>query len=470
MTLTADYLRLTGDPLGADELELATFNGGLGAQHPSGRWWAYNTPMDGAREASAHTIVFQARAGTPELNCCSVNGPRVLGLLSEWAVMSAPDGLAINSYLPGSCALAFAGRAVRLELDQDYPRTNSQRVRLFTSGDKDRTLRLRIPAWSANTRVHANFENVATHAAAGSFLEIRRRWRTGDEVVLEFDFGLRAVAGANEAAGKVSLYRGPLLLAYDQSRNRFDEDKLPAVNLARLGEARLVSPLPSPLAWQPRSWVLLDLPVDAGGVLRLVDFADAGAAGTRYRSWLSVVTPLPPPAFTQYPPDAGSVRPGPVRFQWREPRGLSNVACRLEIATCADFSKVLLKTNCPAHNRLDLDLSVLPTATGRDLWWRVVTRSPGGETTPEVPPARFRLAAEAPAQVLPLDVERGATLALLMDGHTVGSGMAPEFTNTTARDCALGANPHFDGNEFLAGTFSDLGLWGRALAEWNLLS
>jgi hypothetical protein len=80
------------------------------------------------------------------------------------------------------------------------------------------------------------------------------------------------------------------------------------------------------------------------------------------------------------------------------------------------------------------------------------------------------LAAEAPAQVLPLDVERGATLALLMDGHTVGSGMAPEFTNTTARDCALGANPHFDGNEFLAGTFSDLGLWGRALAEWNLLS
>ena len=89
-------LRLTGDACAADALELATLNGGLGAQHPSGRWWTYSTPMDGAREASAHAIVFQARPGTPELNCCSVNGPRVLGMLSEWAVMSASNGLVWN--------------------------------------------------------------------------------------------------------------------------------------------------------------------------------------------------------------------------------------------------------------------------------------------------------------------------------------------------------------------------------------
>jgi DUF1680 family protein len=77
MAITIDYLQLTGDSRAADDLELTTLNGGLGAQHPSGRWFTYNTPMDGVREASAHTIVFQSRAGTPELNCCSVNGPRV---------------------------------------------------------------------------------------------------------------------------------------------------------------------------------------------------------------------------------------------------------------------------------------------------------------------------------------------------------------------------------------------------------
>ena len=65
IALTVDYLKLTGDPRAVDDVELATLNGGLGAQHVSGRWWTYNTPMDGVREASAHTIVFQARAGTP---------------------------------------------------------------------------------------------------------------------------------------------------------------------------------------------------------------------------------------------------------------------------------------------------------------------------------------------------------------------------------------------------------------------
>jgi DUF1680 family protein len=99
MALSVDMLRLTGDPLAADELELSTYNACLGAQHPSGRWWTYNTPMDGVREASAHTIVFQARAGTPELNCCSVNGPRVLGMLSEWSVMRDREGLAVDQHL-----------------------------------------------------------------------------------------------------------------------------------------------------------------------------------------------------------------------------------------------------------------------------------------------------------------------------------------------------------------------------------
>ena len=65
MALTVDALRLTGDSIAADELERSTFNGMLGAQHPSGCWWTYNTPMDGVREASHHTIVFQSRPALP---------------------------------------------------------------------------------------------------------------------------------------------------------------------------------------------------------------------------------------------------------------------------------------------------------------------------------------------------------------------------------------------------------------------
>ena len=334
---------------------MATLNGGLGAQHVSGRWWTYNTPMDGVREASAHTIVFQARAGTPELNCCSVNGPRVLGMLSEWAVMSTPRGLAVNSYLPGTFTVSTAGQEVRLVLDRDYPIGDSQRVRIAKSGDAEWTLRLRIPAWSANTRVQASFDGVPGTAAAGSYLDIRRRWRAGDEVAFQFEFGLRAVAGANEAAGKVSLYRGPLLLAWDQAQTAFDEEKLPAVNLSRLAEARAGAPARSQSALESPAWLQVDVPTEQDHTLRLVDFASAGSAGTHYRSWLVASEPPPQPAFTLHPRDGERIRPGAVQFQWRAARSRMNLSYRVEIS--GDDGLLLLATNCPGAARMALEVA-----------------------------------------------------------------------------------------------------------------
>ena len=65
-------------------------------------------------------------------------------------------------------------------------------------------------------------------------------------------------------------------------------------------------------------------------------------------------------------------------------------------------------------------------------------------------------------------VKRGATLTLFLDGQRAGSCAAPEFTTTSARDCALGGNPHFTGNEFLPATFADFSLWARALSSEEL--
>ena len=60
-------------------------------------------------------------------------------------------------------------------------------------------------------------------------------------------------------------------------------------------------------------------------------------------------------------------------------------------------------------------------------------------------------------------VKSGARLNLFLDGHPAGSCAAPEFTTTATRECALGGNPRFTGNEFLAAAFADFGLWERAL-------
>ncbi|MFN8514719.1 MAG: glycoside hydrolase family 127 protein [Thermomicrobiales bacterium] len=280
MAMTIDQLRLTGDSRAADELEIATWNAVLGAQNADGRWWTYNTPMDGERRASAHDIVFQARAGSPELNCCSVNGPRGLGMLSEWAVMVAGDGLALNYYGPGTLAVPLAsGNVVRLEQETAYPLAGRIVLRVTPDRAERFALRLRIPGWSRATAVALNGERQAG-VWPGTYLMLEREWRAGDTLEIALDEAVWLWPGEREAAGKVALYQGPILLAYDPRFDAYDPTELPALDLACAPEALEVdSPAPRPLLLRRFATV-------GGGSIALCDFASAGAAGNRYVSWL----------------------------------------------------------------------------------------------------------------------------------------------------------------------------------------
>lgn len=293
MALSIDFLRLTGDAHAADELELSTWNATLGAQHPSGRWWTYNTPMDGERRASAHEIVFQARAGSPELNCCSVNGPRSLGMLSEWAVMTAPDGVALSYYGAGVLKAPLpSGRNVRLEQHTDYPRTGHIKLTVTPDTPERFVLRLRIPAWSKQTRVTVNGA-AQDNVAPGAYLALDRQWNPGDVIILDLDIGPWIWVGEREAAGKAAVYHGPLLLAYDPRFDTHDPTRLPA--LENLSSPTL---LPSDNA----AIVKMRFSAAGGKSVILCDFASAGAAGNPYLSWLPMVPGRKPTPFTRNNP------------------------------------------------------------------------------------------------------------------------------------------------------------------------
>ncbi len=300
LALSAEMLKLTGDSTVADEIELTTLNSVLGMHSASGRWSTFTTPMDGARFASAHAIVFQARSGSPELNCCSVNSPRGLGLLSEWAVQAAEDTLTLNYYGPGAVRAALTAGRVELVQETDYPISGRIRLRVNPDGPLAFALRLRVPVWSQEPHIHLNGRPQAG-ARPGSYLELRRAWQPGDCLEIALDFRPHFWAGERECAGLTSLYRGPLLLAYDQRYNphlaaesplgpipddcfKVSRDHLPVpvINAARLED--------TPLEW--KDWhpplLLLRAATDQNQPVYLCDFASAGAAGTLYRSWLPV--------------------------------------------------------------------------------------------------------------------------------------------------------------------------------------
>jgi DUF1680 family protein len=276
--LSVEMLRLTENSIVADELELATLNSVLGMHSPNGRWVTYDTPMDGTRKASAHDIVFQARAGSPELNCCSVNGARGLGMISDWAVMSSNDGLLVNWYGASTTRLRTG---LTLTQETDYPRDN--RVQLEVAPDKATkfALKLRIPHWSRTTQVKLNGKLV-DGVKAGGYLSLDRTWKRGDTVELEFDFSLHYWRGERECAGKVSIYRGPILLTYDRRFNEMDPDQVPALDAAAMSGKKV-----STADWLP-PMLLLEFASPDKRAVRLCDFASAGVGGSPYRSWLEV--------------------------------------------------------------------------------------------------------------------------------------------------------------------------------------
>jgi DUF1680 family protein len=282
MALTIDMLRLTGNPIAADELELSTWNSMLASQHPSGRWWTYDTPMDGVRQASAHSIVFQARPGTPELNCCSVNGPRGLGMLSEWAMMVDDEGIIVNYYGPME-AQAHLPNSTDVKPTQrtDYPVGGHIELSILPKQASSFNLRLRIPYWSKQNTVRVNDAEVKP-IRAGSYLSINRTWRQNDSVEIEFDMSLRCEQGERAYEGHASIYRGPLLLAYDQHFNTIDPDDVPALDITQLEATHAESD------GQFQPMILLKVKAADGRPVYLCDFATAGAYGTHYRSWIPV--------------------------------------------------------------------------------------------------------------------------------------------------------------------------------------
>ncbi|MDE0042511.1 MAG: glycoside hydrolase family 127 protein [Candidatus Poribacteria bacterium] len=299
--MSVEMLKLTGNSIVADELELTLFNSIVGMHSSSGHWSTYDTPMNGIRRSSAHTIVFQAREGTPELNCCSVNTPRGFGMLSDWALMKDRQGLVLNYYGPSTLTARLKpGLSVTLAQETEYPLDGEIVVSVKPSKSSEFALKLRIPHWSSETHVRINDEP-PLNAKAGSYLRIDRKWKAGDKIRLTLDMSLRVWSGEQECEGLASIYRGPILLAYDHRYN-LKNAKVDTPQIRDVKEWDAVSCMleippvdASKLHSKPAQWtdwlppqLLLEFEAANGEAIYLCDFGSAGEAGTPYCSWLPV--------------------------------------------------------------------------------------------------------------------------------------------------------------------------------------
>ena len=389
--LTLDVLALTGDPLVADELELTTWNQVLGSQHPSGSWWTYNTPIDGIRIPSFHHINFQYRPGTPELNCCSVNAPRGLGMLTEWAVMEDDEGLVVNYYGPGVFDLTQAnGDTVKLTQETAYPVDGKVVLTVAPEKASSFNLRLRIPEWSAQTSVSVNDAWEGGAPKAGGYLDIDRTWSPGDRVELTFDMRPRNWMGEDGRHAHAALYRGPLLLAFDAFYNDTESADLAAIDMDNVALGPVAAKRKrAPGHFEPLG--LWDCATEGGGKVTLCDFATAGAHGTDYVAWLPAAHVLPPAPKLRVPEADAEGTPSVVLFLWEMPVS-DGYTAELLVARDAGFQDMVVHRQGLTGSHASVEDEVLEPGT---YYWKVLAVSSGGATDSEGGARDFRVDAAA---------------------------------------------------------------------------
>jgi DUF1680 family protein len=223
--------------------------------------------MDGEKCANFHSIVFQSRPGSPELNCCSVNAPRGVGMLSEWMLMMRDDTVYIN-YFSDFAATTDSG--LRVSVTGDYPAHHQVTIKICSVGIQK--VAIRIPGWSTNTKIV--FNNRHIEAQPATYLMIEHEWKN-DSIQIDFDFSARFEEGDLDYFGMKSLYKGPILFGYDLSDN-------PSANFGML----------PPIPFAEVACTRLEKTDDGRMILRLncgitlKDFYHLGQSGCQYKTWL----------------------------------------------------------------------------------------------------------------------------------------------------------------------------------------
>jgi DUF1680 family protein len=232
-------------------------------------------------------------------------------MLSDWALMRDADGLRLNYYGPSSIEVTLAsGTPVTLTQTTEYPVSGRVVLGIDPVEPAEFTVKLRIPYWSTWTGVAVNGQRV-DGVQPGQYLALARTWSLGDTVEIDFDMDLHYWCGERECAGLTSIYRGPLLLAYDHRYNLERSEGTPRVRHDDASQSLL--PMPEIDARAMRSqrvawddWLppllLLEFEDVDGLPVRLCDFASAGGGGTPYRSWLRVRNAPGPVEFSRDSP------------------------------------------------------------------------------------------------------------------------------------------------------------------------
>jgi len=191
--------------------ERALFNHILASMDPEDGRTCYMVPV-GRGVRHEYQDMFRS------FTCCVGSGMESHSLHGDGIYYESGDRLWINLYVPSTASWKAADATVTMTTT--FPEGDAASLKLTLQGPKSFTLALRRPAWAGDGfAVKVNGKNVTALPRPGSYVELKRTWKTGDSVSLVLPKSLH-VEGLPDNNHRAALMWGPLVLAGDLGPER----------------------------------------------------------------------------------------------------------------------------------------------------------------------------------------------------------------------------------------------------------
>ena len=191
--------------------ERALFNHVLASMDPEDGRTCYMVPV-GRGVRHEYQDMFD------DFTCCVGTGMENHGLHGDGIYYESGDRLWINLYVPSTANWKAADATVTMTTD--FPEGDAASVKLTLQHPKSFTLLLRRPSWAGDGfAVKVKGKSVTTLPRAGSYVELKRTWKSGDTVALVLPKQLH-VEGLPDNQRRAALLWGPLVLAADLGPER----------------------------------------------------------------------------------------------------------------------------------------------------------------------------------------------------------------------------------------------------------
>lgn len=195
----------------AEFQERALFNHVLASIDPEDGRTCYMVPV-------GRGVQHEYQNMMTSFTCCVGSGMESHGLHGEGIYYESGDKLWVNLYTPSTANWQAAG--ILIAMDTSFPEGDSATLKLTLKKPRQFTLALRRPSWAGDGfTVTINGEAVKDLSAPGSYVELKRRWKTGDTIALVLPKTLRLEPTPDDP-NRTALMWGPLVLAGDLGPSR----------------------------------------------------------------------------------------------------------------------------------------------------------------------------------------------------------------------------------------------------------